>query len=314
MERSVLLDTIRVIAIAMVIIAHIGQLMDHPIGDFFGPEALYCVSIGGVAVTMFLILSGLVLALQYRGRSFDYGEFLVKRILRIYPVYYLSVFVGLAARLLKSYGEHGSIQPVLSDLGFGDLVLSVTGGYAFAGAWGGPFVGTSWFIGLIMAMYCMYPVLARAIRKRPHTAMVSLLMLSVASRLAAGYYGTYESRPQDWHPLCRVFEFALGIYLAGVLRADTWALANGLNGRVSRGIRFLSDISFPLFLVHYPLRPVITALLDRGTGAMTAIAVYLAISLGFSYVLWLGDRRIPRRWIVQKVMGARMPTPVASDA
>jgi len=64
-ERFSLLDLARVIAIVLVLIAHIGQAVGNPIGEFFGVENFYWVSVGGVGVTLFLILSGLALELNY---------------------------------------------------------------------------------------------------------------------------------------------------------------------------------------------------------------------------------------------------------
>ena len=85
--RLVLLDLLRVVAITLVVTAHAGQAVNHPIGQFFGVENFYWVSIGGVGVTIFLVLSGLALQLNYGHKDIGYGQLMASRILRIYPVY-----------------------------------------------------------------------------------------------------------------------------------------------------------------------------------------------------------------------------------
>jgi hypothetical protein len=52
-------------------VAHIGQSIDSPWGDAFGVPNFYYVTLGGVAVMIFLALSGAVLQLQYGHKSID---------------------------------------------------------------------------------------------------------------------------------------------------------------------------------------------------------------------------------------------------
>ncbi len=70
--RSLLLDLIRSVAIILVLVAHIGQAFESPVGMFFGIPNFYYVSLGGLAVTIFLILSGLTLELSYGSRNMDF--------------------------------------------------------------------------------------------------------------------------------------------------------------------------------------------------------------------------------------------------
>jgi peptidoglycan/LPS O-acetylase OafA/YrhL len=64
MNRSILLDILRIFAIALVFVAHFGQLVDTSAGDFFGLKNFYYVSLGGVGVSLFLVLSGLLAGLK----------------------------------------------------------------------------------------------------------------------------------------------------------------------------------------------------------------------------------------------------------
>jgi len=302
--RFTLLDIGRCVAILLLLTAHVAQTTGGVLGAFWGIRGFYYVSLGGLAVTIFLVQSGMALALRYRGESIDYPLFMVKRCLRIYPVYYLSLAGGLLLYALNSYSDTGSLLSYFSTLGFGDVLLSITGFYPFAGKWGGPFVKTSWFIGLIMSMYLLFPLLSHLIKKHPHISICALLLVSTLSRIILGRYGVLPMRPLDWFPLCRVFEFSLGIYLITVVRTK---MPDALiaTGREVPLISFISELSFPLFLIHYPLLFVIPYLERHGLSETTSILGYIVLSLILSWIVHAIDNRIPRAFLLQKA-GAKV--------
>ena len=299
--RLMLLDCVRIAATVLVLVAHIGQTVGSPIGIFFGVEGFYYVSLGGLGVTIFLILSGLTLELRYGERDVHYLYFMLKRCVRIYPIYYLSLVLGFSIYVAGFYRETvtGALFTALSTLHSSDVILSLTGFYAFAGEWGGPFVATSWFIGLIMTMYLLYPGLAWAIRRRSRTVTSVLLLISVLSRLVLGKYEILPTRPLDWFPLCRIFEFSLGIYLARIFAGSTWQIPNFLS-RPSSFVRLLGELSFPLFLIHYPLRFTIPYLTSHGANLWCAILVFLVMSTILSAIVLTIDKCIPRRHILSR--------------
>lgn len=281
--RLVLLDLLRVLGITLVLISHIGRAIQHPIAQFFGIKGFYWASIGSVGITIFLILSGLALHLNYRYKDISYRRFMVGRILRIYPTYWLSLVFGVLVYLIASH-INGS-PPNLGDQ-IGSLVCSVIGFCAFIGQWGGPFVPTGWFIGLIISLYILYPFISRGIKQRPHKVILILLLISVVSRLIVGHYDILPDRALDWFPLCRVFEFGLGIYLAEVVKPSVWSCANG-NSRINSIFGFVGRLTFPLFLVHYPLLRIITGHSWLHISQGTAIVVCLVASVLVSWFILL---------------------------
>jgi peptidoglycan/LPS O-acetylase OafA/YrhL len=300
--RNIGLDLLRCGAIVLLLLAHIGQSIDSPLGGFFGIPNFYHVSLGGLAVTIFLLLSGAVLQMQYSHKSINYPQFLAKRWLRIYPVYYLSLIVGFGVYCLRSQQEYGSIGAGLMKLGLGDVVLGLTATYAFMGKWGGPFVGTSWFLALIMSLYLLFPLLSRLIKTLPHTTIQLLFVVSVLSRLFLGQHDVLPMRPLDWFPLCRIFEFTLGMYLVRVVPAMQWMQLRWLEP-VAPMIAFVSEISFPLFLIHYPFMFVIKVLIQKGVNQGIAIGFFLALTCGLSWGLMLVDQRIPRKPFLAAISG-----------
>jgi peptidoglycan/LPS O-acetylase OafA/YrhL len=298
--RFIGFDLVRCVAIALLLIAHIGQTIHSPLGRFFGLPHFYYVSFGGLAVTIFLILSGAVLELKYGKQNINYLQFITKRILRIFPVYYLSLLFGIVVYSIHSYHDTGHIFANFSKFGVGDIILSITGGYAFVGKWGGPFVATSWFVSLIMTMYIFFPFLSSKIKKHPLIAISILLLISALSRLILGKYGVLPTRPLDWFPLCRIFEFSLGIYLAIILPKNSYNFLKSLR-RLGSVIVFVSVLSFPLFLVHYPIRFMINYLTGRGVNQLLSICCYVSIALIVSWIILTIDKRIPKSRILERI-------------
>ena len=270
MNRSILLDILRISAIALVFVAHFGQLVDTSAGDFFGLKNFYYVSLGGVGVSLFLVLSGILAGLGGSSPKAGYVTYMLKKVLRIYPLYLMSVPLAIMGYFLGSLLLEGDIPKLFPNGFITDMIGSITGFYSWTGLWGGPYNSPSWFIALIMTMYALFPIIFFVMKKQRHLVIVILLSVSLASRYYVGQegvpfvdttffedvkswfyrrYGFMPGRPGDWFPPCRVFEFGLGVYLAMMLPRATWfVLQTGFN----RTIQFLSDLAFPLFLIHYP--------------------------------------------------------------
>jgi peptidoglycan/LPS O-acetylase OafA/YrhL len=300
--RFVLLDLIRIGATVCIVANHIDQVTRDPAQrHVLNIAPFYDVALGTVGVTIFLILSGLVLELKHRSRVINYGRFVGRRFLRIYPTYYLTLFLGMALYFGRNYHNSGHFSPPSSVV---DLIGSLTGFYAFFGRWGGPFVLTSWYIGLIVTMYLMYPYIAKSISNHPHIVITALFLISVLSRSILWPYSySYDTllyKATEWFPLCRVFEFGLGIYLANIAKQNVWLFINGSEKVKSIIIEFVASLSFPMFLVHFPLLFLITSLSKRGFHQVAAVITYIGVSALISWMILVLDKhiqdRIALRW------------------
>lgn len=265
MARVLLFDLLRIVAITLVVIAHIGQSLNIPILDgLYGIPHFYFVSPGGFGITIFLIISGAVLRLNHPNVS-NYKDFIVWRLYRIYPAYWCSLALVVAGYAIESH---------LPNMGSGDLILSITGMYAFVGKWGGPINSVYWFIGLIVVLYLLYPLIEGLIHKHGYSALFMLLIVSILSRW---YLGQIEgsTRMIDWFPLCRVFELSLGVFM----------VERGLYVKTitsSKAICLLSELSFYVFLIHYPLLFV----------AHVNSLIYIVLVMLLSYTLFLVDSKL----------------------
>jgi len=298
LQRYILLDLIRFLALLGVVAVHLFQVFDNPLGGFFGLKNFYYVSIGGLSVTIFIILSGLVLELTYQNRDIGYIEFVRKRIFRLYPIYYLALLLGIITYAIQLY--YGVLPDVYRNIGPFDVLFSLAAFYPFVGKWGGPFVPTSWFIGLIVGLYFLYPVIAATIRKRPHITILTLLVISAATRFFVGNYHLLPTRPLDWFPLCRVFEFGFGIYLAHIVNKEQWKMLNG-TGRMQSVIMFCGAISFPLFLVHRNILDIIKYLPDLGIGPTLWVPLFFVLSLWISWLFLRFDHKIKQFFAAGKM-------------
>lgn len=272
-ERLYCLDAIRIFAIILLLFSHVSAFLGLPYGGFFGIKNFYYVSLGGVAVTIFLVLSGLVLGLNYPLISNNYFKFIYSRFKRIYPIYWLSLLFSILIAVDRSQWS-----------GLSDFLFSISGFYAFFGFWGGPYLATSWFIGLIISLYFFYPFLSKLLRKAPINGIIILLIISVLIRYLLGKQTVLTGRPHDWFPLARLFEFGLGIFIAYSMPLHFWYKFKP-NKIMKNIISKLSELSFPIFLIHYPLLSLMLDLIERGHSRNVAVFIYLAISLFFSHII-----------------------------
>jgi len=287
MKRSVLLDLLRILAVAAVVLVHIFQMLDHTWGEKFGFPDFYFVSLGGIGVTVLVIISGITLGLRYAGSDVIYLDFIKKRIFHIYPTYYVILIGGIIAYFVREYYGFGP-NP---DLSLIDIPLSLTATYVFFGLWGGPFVGASWFLGLIISLYLIFPVLVAWFRKKPHLTLLVLLIVSTATRFLLGRYDLLPLRSLDWFFLSRVFEFGLGIYLAIMFPKDFWFILNG-NNVVETVSAYLGKISFPFYLAHGPIRHTVKHLKHYSFSTAEWLSVFLLMTLIASIIVFEFDQRI----------------------
>jgi peptidoglycan/LPS O-acetylase OafA/YrhL len=313
MARSQLLDILRVAAIGLVLMAHIGQYLGADAGDFFGVKNFYYVSLGGVGVSIFLVLSGLLAGLTNGRKKTGYVSYLYKKAKRIYPLYWLSLPItilgyGLTEGLLTGERINWFPNGIITD-----LIGSITGFYAWAGLWGGPYNPPSWFIGLIISLYAIFPILMWLINRQALLTLCVLFIISVTSRYYIGQdglpfsdpslydniknwfyrqYGFMPGRPGDWFPLCRVFEFGLGIYLAKQVPSRFWGM---VNLPFSKVVYFLSDIAFAVFLVHLPYLFLIDYLVDWGLPTTAAVGIFVVALLPCGWALTRVEQVLTRR-------------------
>lgn len=276
--RLLFLDVIRIVGIVFIV-------LQHTIGTNLLPSFIQNVSIdylpflfyinyGRIGVWLFVFASGCSLALSDTKFSnfSDIRNFYKKRFIRIYPAYW----VGLLFSLLI-------FNWVIPTLTITDYVRWFSGFQAFFATTAIEFTKINiayWFIGLIISLYLLYPLLFYAVKKHPHISLFSFFFISLASRCIMFYVFPMFGSGWDWFPTARIFNFALGIYL----------IQRGLFPKVSsnRIFAFLGVMSFYIYLVHFPI-------MCATDYANIGIFYFLAGTTVFSFLLYLLDNAIKRR-------------------
>lgn len=236
----------------MIVANHIGQVLGWSITKSYGIDHVYYFNLGDTGVTIFLILSGIVLGNSYIHKPVIYKQFIIKRFNRIYPTYWLALTAAIPIITIRDTLQNTPLTILHTNPHI--WVCSFFGFCGLIGRWGGPFLVTGWFIGLIITLYFLFPFLAGYIRFYPHRTLALTFIISTISHLITHpSVISLPNQPETWFPLGRLFEFTFGIYLATLLPTKFWHSLDHLNSYFHQLFKFTSDLSFPLFLIHYPL-------------------------------------------------------------
>jgi len=240
-DRILFFDVLRIGFVALIVYGHsqffpLLSLNKILYMDGFAPFNIYPLGLTGLAVYGMIFVSGAVLEYNYKGieRFSEYVKFLVKRCIRLYPAFWMSLLFGMLV-----------LYPVVSKAGIFNVLFEYTGFYVILGQGSGIYNNMGWFIATIMSLYLLFPLLSKIVKKYQFSSIVVFLLVSFLCRFLLI---TYNVVPIDlfyrWFPLCNLFEFGLGIYI----------VQNKLypqNVTSYPIIRQLSDLSYYVFLFHW---------------------------------------------------------------
>ena len=160
------LDLVRAAALICILIVHFNATVT---GYFTLPHKLFTstlplgIYLGDFGSSLFFIVSGASLALTVPAEQ-NPAQFYKRRARAVYPLFWLAWFVVFSYRFVAHPGSFGGARTVT-------LVLTLLGldNFAVAAGW----VGTDfacvgeWFLGSILFLYLLFPLLQRGLRKRP---------------------------------------------------------------------------------------------------------------------------------------------------
>ncbi|WP_161992740.1 acyltransferase family protein [Aureimonas leprariae] len=285
------LTGIRGIAAVAVVLYHVGEAVEQR----FGIPAPAPFRHGYIAVDLFFVLSGFIIAYNYMNLfsgGFDlrsYATFIGKRVARLYPLYLVLTLVYFVKNAIRGPGAAGSAASA------GDWAANLT----MTHSWGfdAPrFLGVSWSISTEFLVYFLFPAMALALA-RSRLAAPLLAVLAVASIAMVALSGAGINGPLDVVregsplPAVRCFGgFVLGVLAhrfrpkrAGraALRADIALFVAGITAivLVEEGLDAAAVCLFPL---------VVALLADGGRLGDTLFAGRPVHRLGeWSYAVYL---------------------------
>jgi peptidoglycan/LPS O-acetylase OafA/YrhL len=279
-KRLLFFDILRIIAIILVVSAHLRGLSFHNIEYFlYNPEHYYNMvwfSAGTVGVGIFLFISGAVLEYTHRNISTtrDLLNFYFMRFARIYPIYWISIMVTLG------------IAPVYIEKNIPGLISQ------FSGFMSSPF-HFQWFIGLIIFMSLIFPLLSKSMEKFSYQTLIIILIISVLSTIYVNTNGAefvgIDQQPDRSFPLCNLIEFGLGVFL---VQQNLYPKTTN----TSYTVRLLADMSFYIFLIHQPIRYFLYGnpgdIWGVNAWVFPTLFEFIILVLVSSYILMIFDQKI----------------------
>lgn len=282
------LTGLRGVAAVSVVVYHFVQYVPVP------ASSLHTLAMRGyLAVDVFFVLSGFVMALTY-GRMFAggfvaaaYREFLLRRVARIVPLYLVALGLVMADRARVGFTMPGDGNPVV-------LILA---NFLLVQSWGiaPSLIAASWSVSTEIAAYLVFPVVLQVtlFRSRRHAGdgvlIATLLLVGAAAggRLLAlpGNGALDLSDGTSLLPLMRCLGgFILGLVAFRAAQSPrVMAIVGHDRFAVAVFLLFLSGLWYGMpDLTMYPLLPLIVLVAYANRGLPTRL-------LACPPVHWLGE-------------------------
>jgi peptidoglycan/LPS O-acetylase OafA/YrhL len=204
-------DHIRAFAALLVVTYHGAQLFSSSLRNPPGFQWLYSTNPaltvifeGHTGVALFMVLSGFIFTVGTLGHGVSWTRFMANRLLRIYPLFLLLAFVGLAAQL-DSFSPSG-------------FLLLLTGLAKLPGATDlGPVSAMFWAVGIEMQFYLIFPLLNRILSRFGLAVFARLLLAIIVVRGLVWVVttGTHDATSMLYYNIAgRIDQFLLGMIAA----------------------------------------------------------------------------------------------------
>ena len=275
-----------------------------------------------LAVDLFFLMSGFVLAQAYEGRlrtGMTLGQFASKRLARLYPVYALGILLAIVTSYLASSlsGVAHAEKPIAVSGGLSLLMLPSPYGTA---AFAFPLNPPAWSLFYEMLIGLAYAALARRLSNRAlHLVIVCSGLVLVGAVVQFGGAG-FGSRTEDFlGALARVaFPFSVGVRLFRLKRdgrldslppIPPWLLMAALAATLAApSVGPPAAFDLPVMLAGFPLLCAVAVRSECGDRTGAALARLGAIS----YPLYLTHAPVLSAFGSAAVWGRLPPAPVVA--
>jgi peptidoglycan/LPS O-acetylase OafA/YrhL len=277
-QRLESLEGLRFIASAAIVAAH---FIPYAVGETRWISRLH------LAVDMFFVVSGIVIATNYAGHVAtlrDWARFMRKRIARIYPLHLATLAFYVAIGLLVWNGRLHPVDATRYDAAA--IIPNLLLVHAWLPSGTISFNYVSWSVSAEFFVYLAFPIIALAVRGRPALSLLAIALL----------FGLFVAFAQTriGLPLTR-----LG-WQAGVLRAiPSFAFGVWLEAHRDQLAR--------LFTPRNPALLLKAGLVMLGLLMVVPIDQYLTLALIWAVVMlaYLCDRAGASTWLSARWLAAR---------
>lgn len=200
---------LRFIAISMVVVIHTGAFVD------FGSVGQSVTDNGKFGVQMFFVIAGFTI--YQNVQSLDYKSYLIRRILRVVPVYYVFILLGFALLWFGIIPPNYWMQTSRAEIDLYNLVMHLSLLSSWDSSIAASIIGVEWTIPVEVFWYILLPLIVRPTDGIAKIAFIVILlaMLSYAGRVLFG--PDYLNLGSRFLPLKYGLYFYLG-YLSGAVR------------------------------------------------------------------------------------------------
>ena len=204
------LDGIRGLAILLVLLGHFTSY-----GGFrpeIGVDRAYhlVAMLGGVGVDLFFVLSGFLITgilVDARGGAFFFRNFYMRRVLRIFPLYYGSLLVFFVVLPLLDPGDPRLQQVLGEQAWYWSYLTNIR--MAFDGWPAYHHIGHFWSLAVEEQFYMVWPLVIFLFRRRSLLFIcAACVAASLAFRVAfwwAGYHPMILQRVEYYDIFCHIF-------------------------------------------------------------------------------------------------------------
>ena len=317
------LDTLRGIAIAMVIAYHVHLHFGAP-----GPVG-QLAHLGYNGVQLFFVVSGVTMCYMWAARkseTWETGKFLIRRLCRIAPPLWFASAFYLAWR------ETG--LSVLPPAGASDVLLTLALLHGFSAHAINLVVPGGWSIAAEAGFYVLFPLMVTRLKSAPQRLWAALAIYLACSLGAyvlihryavdetvvyyslltqlpifvlamALYTCVFDADRLPWRTLLVVAALWMSIGIVGKslgwpTRPGLWAEVIGMLLFTAAMLRrfewpffaFLGRISYSAYLFHFAVIDLIAAALPRASGYVVFGIGLVGVGLGTIAVAWVSSRTL----------------------
>ncbi|MBH1985913.1 MAG: acyltransferase [Burkholderiales bacterium] len=273
------LDTVRGLAILLVI-AHNAQMLAAPGMGGLTAAAEYVLNLGWIGVQLFFVLSGFLITgilMDHLGAPGALKNFFVRRALRIFPLYYGTLFVLFV--LLPGL----DLQPAIYQQDQGNQTWL----WAYLSDWTSPLgmgphsLPHFWSLAVEEQFYLLWPLLIHLL-KQPRQIMlacVAVAVISLGIRIGLLFTELPQEVLYEW-PVCRMDALALGGLGAAAWRhppAAAWIDRHARQILLATGVMFAAAFWWTHGLPRQ--------------GARGVTVGYSALALFFTVMVYAAARR-----------------------
>ena len=217
-KRLFYLDFVRAIAAISIVITHFNArylYLNPPMPEkAVITTTVSNIYIGGWGVSLFFIISGEALMYVY-GENCDVKKFYKKRFISIYPMFWMAYVVAFLYLFYTNKTIPGEGTPkinmIFSVLGFDGLLAENFAMFYVLG---------EWFLGAIILLYLIFPILRELVLKKPVITVIGVL--TIYFLIVFFYDGNFNSAKIIF---TRLPEIMFGMYFVKWGRKVNWKFA-----------------------------------------------------------------------------------------